>query len=123
MKVTRSRLKLTRDGNLRHRARDQNYPYLRNGRDDPTNLLAIVNAAVPPHIPHFIRADVCQDVLLAILEGRVPSRGIGREAAMALNKVWKMHPFLFGPVSLDQVIPGTDGLRIIDTIANDREHF
>lgn len=107
----------------RWRSEDAPYPYLSDDRTDPTGLLALVNGLVPPHIPHFIRADVCQDVLVGILEGTVAPGRLKEAITTALRRVRKMHPSLYGPISLDRVIPGTDGLRLIDTIASDSEHF
>lgn len=99
------------------------YPYLTNESSDPTGLLSLVNSLIPPQIPHFIRADVCQDVLLGILEGTIAPGELKASVPGALKRVRKMHPSLFGPISLDRIIPGTDGLRMIDTIPTDREHF
>ncbi len=121
VKAIRFRYKLKRQPWQTHQ---QCYPYLRERRDDATGLLALVNSLVPPQVPHFIRADVCQDVILAILEGDVAAgENLTGAARKALTKVRRMHPFLFAPLSLDQEIPGTDGLRMIDTIRSDQPHF
>jgi len=123
--VIRNRRKLVnRENDLRHTpTREKCYPYLDSERDDPTGLLAMVNRMVPAQVPHFIRADVCQDIILAILEGSLRPGEMKTAVPKALARVRRMHPFLFAPISLDQEIPGTDGLRMIDTIDSDRMHF
>lgn len=45
------------------------YPYITNPRDEHAQLLA-VNEIIPKSIPDNMRADMCQEILLAILEGR-----------------------------------------------------
>lgn len=47
------------------------YPYRADGMDDDTRaLLQALDRAVPRYLTNDARADVCQDVLLAIYEGR-----------------------------------------------------
>jgi len=45
------------------------YPYIVVPRDEHADLLA-VNAIVPRSIPDHMRADMCQEIMVAILEGR-----------------------------------------------------
>ena len=47
----------------------RNYPYIITPRDEHSDLLA-VNAIVPKGIPDNMRADMCQEIMIAILEGR-----------------------------------------------------
>lgn len=46
------------------------YPYIAKRRDDHADLMAI-NDIVPKQYPSWVRADVCQNILLAVLEGEV----------------------------------------------------
>lgn len=100
------------------------YPFIIQTRDTPEHeLLRFVNAAVPRQLPDQMRADVCQDLAVALLSGEV-----SRERAPALVKKlisanWKINPSRYGPLSLDATIPGTESLRMIDTLANDCERF
>lgn len=49
---------------------DSKYPYCRGRPSDPgAALVAAVNAAVSRRLPDDARADVCQDLILSILEG------------------------------------------------------
>lgn len=45
------------------------YPYIIKPRNEHADLM-VVNAIVPKGIPDNMRADMCQEILLAILEGR-----------------------------------------------------
>lgn len=46
------------------------YPFIKKPRDEHADLLA-VNALIPKSIPDHMRADMCQEIMLAIYEGRV----------------------------------------------------
>lgn len=46
-----------------------NYPYITKPRDEHADLLAI-NEIIPKSIPDNMRADMCQEIMLAILEGQ-----------------------------------------------------
>ncbi len=45
------------------------YPYLGKAKPEHADILAI-NAIVPKALPEHVRADVCQEIMIAILEGR-----------------------------------------------------
>lgn len=45
------------------------YPFIMKRRDEHTDILA-VNDIVPKNIAADVRADICQEVMLAVLEGR-----------------------------------------------------
>lgn len=46
-----------------------NYPYIITLRDEHADLMA-VNTIIPKSIPDNMRADMCQEIMVAILEGR-----------------------------------------------------
>lgn len=101
------------------------YPYLIH---KPTNgdaeraLLMDVHNAVPKHLPEHIRADVCQDLIVAILAGDISRDEIKDNVRGYMRKVLNMHPLKYGPLSLDDVLPGTT-IRRIDTLPSDVEHW
>lgn len=99
-----------------------NYPYLRGADDDGARLIAAVNEIVPRTFPDHMRADVCQDLLLKVLEGECTISSLKDGSATAIRQYYKLHPGKFGPISLDAPIPGTDGLTLIDTIADNAIH-
>lgn len=106
----------------RERVEAANYPYLR-GEDKTGAMIEAVNAVVPRLFPNHMRADICQDLLLAILEGEATIQTLKDGSAKAIRKYYKLHPGKFGPVSLDAPVRGTENLRIGDLIANDAPHF
>lgn len=50
--------------------REAQYPYIIRPRDEHARLLE-VSALVPRGLPDHVRADICQEVMLAMFEGRV----------------------------------------------------
>lgn len=95
-----------------------NWPYLKGKPGDGAELIDAVNAVVPKTFADHQRADICQDLLLAILEGESTIADLKNGTAAAIKRYYKLHPGKFGPVSLDAPIPGTDGMKLIDTIAD-----
>lgn len=57
------------------------YPYIREVRGEHADLLAI-NALVPAGIPHHLRADVCQELMLAVLEGKTSIANLKDDLAL-----------------------------------------
>ena len=102
------------------------YPYLMHkprAADPGTELVMAVHDAVPEYLPPHIREDVCQDLIVALLAGEISRADLEDEVSAYVNKVFKMHPTKYGPLSLDAIIPGTEDMRLIDTIPSDAEHF
>ena len=67
------------------------YPYIVTGRPSHSDLLAI-NALVPHTYPEHMRADICQEMLLAVFEDRITIDEIKshrQEAAWFLKKFWR----------------------------------
>lgn len=87
------------------------YPY--SQRDSMTaQVLALIPRSVHPEI----RGDLCQDLIAACLAGdltmeQIPAalKSYARKARKLLAETWQQ-------VSLDEEIPGMNGLRRIDTI-------
>lgn len=100
-----------------------NYPYLRGRDDDGARLIEAVNSVVPRTFPDHMRADICQDLLLSVLEGESTIEQLKAGTSSAVRKYYKLHPGKFGPISLDAPIPGTENLTLIDTIPSDAAHF
>jgi hypothetical protein len=69
-----------------------------------------------------LKDDLIQDVFLEVLENRAPLSELG---AFIKGRTKAMHGEVskFKFISLDAVIPGTENLRLIDTIESDRLHF
>lgn len=98
------------------------YPFLPAvRRERPEHeLLRAVSDAVPHNIPHDRRADICQELVLALLIGDIEISDLPTAVWKMFHKVYKLHPTIHGPLSLDAPIPGTDDLRLIDTISTEQ---
>jgi transposase-like protein len=96
------------------------YPFLTTYRQTPEHeLLRAISAAVPQEIPHDRRADICQELAVSILTGDIETSDLPVAFNKAFHKVYKLHPTMWGPLSLDAPMPGTDDLFRIDTISED----
>lgn len=95
------------------------YPFLPQKVLPQHELLRLINDAVPREIPEDRRADICQELALAILIGDVETTKLATSWQQMFHKVYKMHPTVWAPLSLDAPIPGTDDLRLIDTLSTE----
>lgn len=87
------------------------YPYLIHkpkGEGGEWDMLVAINNAVPRGLPDHIRADVCQDICVAILAGELQLEDLKGELRGYIRKVTKMHPLKYGDVSWDAVISSDD---------------
>lgn len=87
------------------------YPYMLHRPQDGDGeraLLIEVHDAVPKQLPDWLRADICQDLLVAILAGEIDRSELQGSVKIYARKVLQMHPLKYGPLSLDENIPGTD---------------
>lgn len=82
-------------------------------------LLRLINDAVPRSIPEDRRADICQELAIAVLIGDADAANLSTAWRPLFHKVYAQHPTIYGPLSLDAPIPGTEDLRLIDTISNE----
>lgn len=73
-------------------------------------------AAVPRTYPRAMRDDVIAAVNLALFDGKIRVRDIAAGVRIATTEYNRLYT-KFGVVSLDAIVPGTDNLRLIDTIA------
>lgn len=97
------------------------YPFLiHNGGGPEHELLREINRVVPKYLPPDMRADVCQDLIVGILCGDFARDDLNLPLKEVLKRVRKMYPSKWGDISLDSIVPGTDDLRLIDTIGDDR---
>jgi hypothetical protein len=96
------------------------YPFVIHDGGKPEHaLLRKVNAAVPKHFDPETRADICQDLVVGILCGEFSEDDLSLPAKEMTRRVMKMFPTKYGPISLDEIMPGTDDFRLIDTISNE----
>lgn len=95
------------------------YPFVIRKRDEHADLLA-VNALVSQYLPG--REDVCQEIMLAMWEGKITVDELrrNRNNLRAFVRSFKSANFEMGGygVSMDAMIPGTD-LRLGDTFSTE----
>lgn len=96
------------------------YPFVIHDGGKPEHaLIRKVNAAVPKHLDPETRADICQDLVVGILCGDFAEDDLSLPTKEVTKRVFQMFPTKYGPLSLDEIVPGTDSLRFIDTISNE----
>ncbi len=90
---------------------------------DPRLLYRAVQAAIPLSVPRHVREDAMQSILLAVFDGEIDPSHVAAGARRFLGKAWGLMDGAGAHRSIDDLIPGTDGLKLGDTFASDREHF
>lgn len=96
------------------------YPFLVRDRGTPEHILIRrVNEVVPQWLPPDRRADICQDLIVAILCGDISEDTLDLSVKDFTRQILKQFPTHFGDLSLDAPIPGTDGLTLLDTLPSD----
>lgn len=90
------------------------YPY-RTAERSP--MLAGVYKLIPKHVHPEVRADLCQELVADICAQVITLEQLADPKKLR-PYITRAHQLLgrYGQASLDDVIPGTDGLRLIDTI-------
>lgn len=78
------------------------------------DLYAAIHAIVPRWYPRDVRDDIIMEIIVAVLEGRESVTSASRKVGSFAPAHYKEN---FKSVSLDAVIPGTDNLRLIDTLS------
>lgn len=97
---------------------EYSYPYIMGAPNDDHELLLLVNGAVSKNIPPEARADICQDILVALLSGTVAKDQLTLAAKDYTRRYWKDFGRKFGALSLDQPAPGSDSKTLLrDLIA------
>ncbi len=96
------------------------YPYIIHNparKKDGEDLVLAVNNVVPAAWPEWLRADVCQDLVVAILSGELKQDELHPENVQEFSRaVFKMHPIKYGPLSLDAVLAADDGRTLADVM-------
>lgn len=94
------------------------WPYITYGNNIP-DVVVKVHEAVPLTIPEKVRPDLCQDIIVDILDGVIEVKDIPRMCRKYLNSAYrKVSDYRVG--SIYDNIRGTDGLKLIDTLSENR---
>lgn len=91
------------------------YPYALAGEPIP-EIVARVNVLVPKSLPEDIRSDVCQDILLALLEGRaeLPTLEVGPFISQGYQRLGNLAEIsLFTIVNTSYARPQTLADRLV----------
>lgn len=76
--------------------------------DEGFELTKLVNSVVPKHLPADRRADICQDLIVAILTGEISRESVKDSVRSFTSKIMKLHPTKYGDVSMDALIGDDD---------------
>lgn len=102
---------------LREKPADLVYPFaIHDGGKPEHEMVRLVNDIVPKGLPPDMRADICQDLIVGMLTGHFTKGDLYKPMKQIMREVQAASPSKWGDWSLDAVVPGTDGLRLIDTI-------
>lgn len=77
------------------------YPYISTTPTEDHELLLAVDRLVPKGLNPDTRADVCQDMLVAVLSGDVSLDNLAGERPKYMKQFFKMFPAKYGHLSLD----------------------
>ena len=107
-------------GNVKQKTAQIVYPFLIHDGGKPEHvLLRKVNAAVPKYLDPDMRADICQDLMVGILCGDFSEDDLRLPAKEMTKRVRKMFPDKYGHVSLDENIPGMDGVTRLERLTEE----
>ncbi len=79
----------------------QYYPYITGPVRDEHRLVVVVNEAVPKGIPDDIRADICQDILVALLDHQIEIHDLSLAVPEFIKRQYRLFPTKYAPLSLD----------------------
>ena len=77
--------------------------------DGGARLMLDIEKAVPAGLSPDVRAEVCQDIAVAILEREFRADEIATHIQRFVKRTYKQFPVNYGPLSLDAQIIGKDG--------------
>lgn len=100
---------------------DNPYPFLVHDAARPVDpIVAAITKAVPKYLDREMKADLCQDLAVAILVGDLSIDDVQAGIRKFLPKLWKVNPSSkYGDMSLNAKIPGRDdGLTWLDTLGS-----
>lgn len=95
------------------------YPYMLHEPRKENDLVLKVNAVVPHGLPEDIRADVCQDIIVAVLEGKLNIDNAKDNIGEFIKNVWRLYPWKYKWLSLDQPAFGDSSRTIGEMLSGD----
>ncbi|MGI9507138.1 MAG: hypothetical protein ACR2RE_29200, partial [Geminicoccaceae bacterium] len=95
------------------------YPYIIGAARDDHALILEINNIVPYGLPADLRADVCQDMILAVLEGKLELKKLKSEMKNYLRIARKRSAMPWNTVSIDAPL-WDDGRTMHEIISENR---
>jgi hypothetical protein len=96
------------------------YPFLiHDGGKPEHDLLRLIDAAIPRHLPPDLRADMCQDLAVGCLTGDFNKDDLYLPAKEVAKRVHRMFPTKYGPISLDAPLSDDGSFSILDTLIDE----
>lgn len=95
------------------------YPYLSSNPIDDANLLITVHNAVPLTIPQSHRGDICQDLIVAVLESNIKLEDLDRHVPDFIKQCYRKYPTKYRALSLDKAISSEDNRTLGELISED----
>lgn len=93
------------------------YPYLTAQPTEEHDLIMAVDRLVPKGLPNQTRADVCQDMLVAIITGEVSLENLKDAVPKYVKQFFKNFAPKYGHLSLDYPVRTGDDRTLKDLIA------
>lgn len=102
------------------RVADLQWPYIAHNHAKPTedgmDVVTAINRAVGRGMPDDVRADICQDLILGVLEGKFSVEDIKDNPRKYVSSVRDMSPWKYEWVSLDAPMYGDEGRTLADVL-------
>lgn len=98
---------------------DLAYPYAVSPVDSTQALMIKINSLVPQGLPGDLRADVCQDVLLAVLEGEIAAEQVAYAIPHYMKGAKKRYYMPWGTIDYTAQRFNDGGNQIIESISDD----
>lgn len=100
------------------------YPYLRTTNTseasrDGAELLSFVNNLIPRRIPDDIRADICQDMIVAILTGETTRSQLDKDHRSFISKIFAQYPWKYKWISFDAPLSDEGGRTLHDIMSTE----
>lgn len=101
--------------------KNASYPYLSEDvpKDYGRGLLEFVNKLMPRWMPDYLRADACQDMIVAILTGEATTDQIKKDARKYLTKIFAEYPWKYKWLSLDAPRSEDDERTFGESLSNE----
>ena len=94
----------------------EHWPYISGTPTSDHDLLLTVDRIVPKHLPPASRADICQDMIVAILTGETTVGDLQDSVPEYMKRFFKQFPMKYGHLSLDAPVFGDSNQTLGDTL-------